>query len=40
MQQARDLAGKALEIDNETDTQQLLNVALKAAGLGVLVRQA
>jgi phosphotransferase system enzyme I (PtsP) len=40
MQQARDLAGKALEIDNETDTQQLLNVALKAAGLGVLVREA
>jgi phosphotransferase system enzyme I (PtsP) len=39
MQQARGLADKALKIDNETDTQQLLNRALKAAGLSVLVRE-
>jgi phosphotransferase system enzyme I (PtsP) len=39
MQQARGLADNALKIDNEADTQQLLNRALKAAGLGVLVRE-
>ena len=39
MQQARELADTALEIDNEADTQQVLNRALKAAGLGVLVRE-
>jgi phosphotransferase system enzyme I (PtsP) len=39
MQQARGLADKALKIDNEADTHKLLNRALKAAGLGVLVRE-
>jgi len=39
MQQARGLADKALKIDNETDTQQLLNRALKAVGLNALVRE-
>jgi phosphotransferase system enzyme I (PtsP) len=39
MQQARGLADNALKIDNEADTQQLLNRALKSAGLGVLVRE-
>ena len=39
MQQARGLADKALKIGNETDAQQLLNGALKAAGLGVLMRE-
>ncbi|MFO7964307.1 MAG: phosphoenolpyruvate--protein phosphotransferase [Desulfobacterales bacterium] len=39
MQQARRLADKALKIDNETDTQQLLNRALKAAGLSMLIRE-
>jgi phosphotransferase system enzyme I (PtsP) len=39
MQQARGLADNALKIDNEADTQQLLNRALKAAGLGMLVRE-
>jgi phosphotransferase system enzyme I (PtsP) len=39
MQQVRGLADKALKIGNETDAQQLLNRALKAAGLGVLMRE-
>lgn len=39
MQQARGLADKALKIDNETDTQRLLNHALKAAGLNALIRE-
>jgi phosphotransferase system enzyme I (PtsP) len=39
MQQARGLADKALKIGNETDAQQLLNRALKAADLGVLMRE-
>ena len=39
MHQARGLADKALKIDNEVDTHRLLNRALKAAGLNVLVRE-
>jgi phosphotransferase system enzyme I (PtsP) len=38
MRQARELADKALKIENEADTHQLLNHALKAAGLSALVR--
>ncbi|WP_028314554.1 phosphoenolpyruvate--protein phosphotransferase [Desulfatibacillum aliphaticivorans] len=39
MQQARGLADSALKIDNEADTQRLLNHALNTAGLSVLVRE-
>ena len=39
MQQARGLADKALKINNEADTHQLLNRALKTAGLNALVRE-
>ena len=39
MRQARGLAAMALKIDNETDTHQLLNHALKKAGLNALVRE-
>ena len=39
MQQAHELADKALRIDNEADTHRLLNRALKDAGLNALVRQ-
>jgi phosphotransferase system enzyme I (PtsP) len=38
MRQARELADKALMIENEADTHQLLNHALHAAGLGALER--
>ena len=37
MKQGRELAKKALSIENESDTLRLLNHALKAAGLGALV---
>jgi phosphotransferase system, enzyme I, PtsP len=37
-QQARELSNKALKMDNEADTHQLLNNALNAAGLNVLIR--
>ena len=37
-QQAQELFNKALKMDNEADTHQLLNNALNAAGLNVLIR--
>ncbi len=37
MAQARELAGTALEIENEADTYRLLNSALNAAGLKALI---
>ena len=39
MRQGRELAEKALKIENEFDTPRLLNHALNAAGLGALVRE-
>ena len=39
MRQAHELVDKALAIDNEADTHQLLNRALKAAGLDAFVRE-
>lgn len=36
-QQAQELCNKALKMDNEADTHQLLNNALNAAGLNVLI---
>ncbi len=39
MKQARELAKKALNIENEFDTLRLLNHALKTAGLGALVHE-
>lgn len=39
MQQSRRIADKALKIDNEAGTLQLLNRAMKDAGLNTLVRE-
>ena len=39
MKQGREIAKKALNIENEFDTLRLLNHALKAAGLGALVHE-
>ena len=39
MKQGRELAEKALNIENEFDTLRLLNHALKAAGIGALARE-
>ena len=37
MRQARELSDKALKIENEAETHQLLNNALNAVGLSALV---